>query len=138
LVLDSNEFIFGIPATKASCAQLMDRLGTLRVYIPPMVIREVRTNLQKEYELGKAFFRLIHQQKNIRIVWAEPPEALVIKYIEFGFAEEDAAIAACAEWIGAEYLVSENRHFLHRSEKLGFEIVNAETALSLLEESLIS
>lgn len=137
-MLDSNEFIFGIPATKASCAQLMDRLETLRVYIPPMVVREVRTNFQQVYDLGKAFFRLINHQKNIKIVWSEPPEALVIKYMELGFAEEDAAIAACAEWVGAEYLISENRHFLQRSETLAFEIVNAETALSLLEESRTS
>ena len=64
---------------------------------------------------------------------AEPPEELILKYIDLGFAEEDAAIAACAEWVGAEYLISENRHFLSRSELVGFEIVNAETALSLLQ-----
>ncbi len=61
---------------------------------------------------------------------AEPPEELIFKYINLGFAEEDAAVAAYAQWVGAEYLISENRHFLSRSELVAFEIVNAETALS--------
>jgi hypothetical protein len=132
-VLDSNEFIFGILATKASCARLMEQLGTLRVYVPSMVVREVRDTFQREYHLGKAFFRLLSQQENITIIWSDPPESLVVKYTGFGFAEEDAAIAACAEWVGANYIVSENRHFLRRSEPLVFEIVDAETALSQLE-----
>ena len=79
------------------------------------------------------FFRLISKSKNITVLWSEPPEELILKYINLGFAEEDAAIAACVEWVGAEYLISENRHFLSRSEQVAFEIVDAETALSLLQ-----
>jgi len=41
-VLDSNEYILGIPASKPSCAQLMDQLGDLTVYVPSMVIKEER------------------------------------------------------------------------------------------------
>jgi hypothetical protein len=111
----------------------MEQLGTLRVYVPSMVVREVRDNFQREYELGKAFFRLLSQQENITIVWSDPPESLVVKYMRFGFAEGDAAIAACAEWVGAEYVISENRHFLQRSEQLVFEIIDAEIALSQLQ-----
>ena len=73
------------------------------------------------------------QRENITVLWLEPPEELILKYINLGFAEEDAAIAACVEWVGAEYLISENRHFLSRSEQVAFEIVDAETALPLLQ-----
>jgi len=133
LVLDSNEYILGIPANNASCAKLMDQLGDLKVYAPSMVVKEVRRNFQRHYELGREFFRLISKSKNITVLWSEPPEELILKYINLGFAEEDAAIAACVEWVGAEYLISENRHFLSRSEQVAFEIVDAETAVSLLQ-----
>lgn len=111
----------------------MDRLATLRICVPSMVVREVRDHFQREYRLGKAFFRLINQQDNITIVWSDPPEAMVGKYMELGFAEEDAAIAACAEWVGARYIISENRHFLQHSEGLAFETLDAGTALSLMD-----
>jgi len=133
LVLDSNEYILGIPANNASCAKLMDQLGDLKVYVPSMVVKEVRRNFQRHYELGREFFRLISKSKNITVLWSEPPEELILEYINLGFAEEDAAIAACVEWVGAEYLISENRHFLSRSEQVAFEIVDAETAASLLQ-----
>jgi len=132
LVLDSNEYILGIPADKASCAKLMDQLGDLRAYVPSIVVKEVRSNFQRRYGLGKEFFRLISRRENITVLWSEPPEELILKYINLGFAEEDASIAACTEWVGAEYLISENRHFLSRSELVAFEIVDAETTLSLL------
>ena len=111
----------------------MDQLGDLKVYVPSMVVKEVRRNFQRHYELGREFFRLVSKSKNITVLWSEPPEELILKYINLGFAEEDAAIAACVEWVGAEYLISENRHFLSQSEQVAFEIVDAETAVSLLQ-----
>ena len=132
LILDSNEYIFGIPGDKASCARLMERLNELCVYVPAMVVKEVRDNLQREYGLGKEFFRLIVRKENITVMWVDPPANLVAKYTALGFAEEDVVIAACAEWIGAEYLISENKHFLERSDVTPFAIINAETVLSLL------
>ena len=113
--------------------RLIDRLGELRVYVPSITVKEVQSNLQREYGLGKDFFRLISDRENITILWSDPPEELIVKYIGLGFAEEDAAIAACAEWVGAEYLISENRHFLQYSGTLVFETVNAATALSLIK-----
>jgi len=113
----------------------MERLGELRVYVPAMVAKEVRGNLQREYGLGKEFFRLVVRKENITVMWADPPANLVTKYAALGFAEEDAVIAACTEWVGAEYLISENRHFLERAEVTPFAIINAETALSLLREA---
>ena len=104
------------------------------VYVPAMVVKEVRDNLQREYGLGKEFFRLIVRKENITVMWADPPADLVAKYTALGFVGGDAVIAACAEWVGAEYLISENRHFLERSEATSFAIINAETALSLLRE----
>ncbi|MFQ6094497.1 MAG: hypothetical protein ACE5OR_17790 [bacterium] len=57
----------------------MDQLGDLRVYVPSMVVKEVRSNFQQHYELGKEFFRLISKRKNITVLWSEPPEELILK-----------------------------------------------------------
>ena len=133
LMLDSNEYIFCLSGTKASCVQLIDQLDTLRVFVPLMVVREVERNLDLMYGLSSVFFKLIVNQENIIIVWSPPPETLVLAYIERGFSKEDATIAAAAEEIQAEYLVSENRHFLQHSAGLPFQVINAETALEILQ-----
>ena len=132
LILDSNEYIFGLSGQKASCEQLLDQLDQLRVFVPLMVVREVERNLERMYGLGTVFFRLIIPRKNIAIVWSPPPEHLVLAYIERGFSKEDAIIAATAEEVQAEYLVSENRHFLQHTPDLPFQVINAQTALALI------
>lgn len=135
LILDSNEYIFGLSGSKESCTQLIDRLETLRIFVPLLVLREVERNLEHIYGLGSAFFQLIGNRNNITIVWSPPSETLVLQYVARSFSKEDATIAATAEQIQAEYLISENRHFLQNSEGLPFQVVNAETALTLLGES---
>lgn len=132
LILDSNEYIFGLSGRKASSAQLIDRVHTLRVLVPLLVLREVERNLEMMYGLGSVFFRLIVNQANIDVVWSPPPENLVLAYLERGFSKEDATIAATAEHVRAEYLISENRHFLQRAGKLPFQVIDAEAALKLL------
>ncbi len=134
LILDSNEYIFGLSGSKADCAQLIDRLNTLHILIPLMVVREVERNLETMYGLGSAFFRLIINRDNITIIWSPPPEELVLAYVAQGLPKEDATIAATAEQYEAEYLISENRHFLQHSDDLPFQVINAETALQLLSK----
>jgi hypothetical protein len=56
-----------------------------------------------------------------------------LSYVERGFSKEDATIAAAAEQVQAEYLISENRHFLGNSAALSFQVVNAEMALRILQ-----
>jgi hypothetical protein len=46
-MLDSNEYIFGLSGTKASCVQLIDQLDTLHVFVPLIVVREVERNLEQ-------------------------------------------------------------------------------------------
>jgi len=133
LVVDTNEFIFGLTGTKQSCVTLLDNFGELTVIIPAMVLREIRLHLDTRYQLGKKFFRLITSGKNITILWGDPPQELIEKHISLGFAEEDAMIAAAAEWAGADFIISENRHFLQRKKGTTFQTINAEKALTLLK-----
>jgi hypothetical protein len=135
LILDSNEYIFGLSGTKVSRVKLIDQLNLLRVFVPLRVVREVERNLESMYGLGTAFFLLIINKKNIIIVWSPPPENLVLTDIDRGFSREDATIAASVEQIRVEYLISENRHFLKNSEALPCQVINAETALKLLQKT---
>lgn len=64
------------------------------------------------------------------------PFELGVKYERLGLKEADAFIAAYAEWVGADMLVSENRHFLTRHSNLPFKILNAEACLKFMSASL--
>ena len=135
LILDSNEYIFGLSGTKLSCQQLIDSLDKLNIFIPLMVLREVERNLRQLYRLDNAFFSLINLHPNLSVVWTPPPELLIKRYQARGFPPEDAAIAATAQEVGVTYLISENRHFLRQVGQLSFEVIAAETALKLLTKS---
>jgi hypothetical protein len=53
------------------------------------------------------------------------PQNFVAKYIELGLREKaDALIGAFVEWVGAKYLVSDNRQFLEELETDAFEVVS--------------
>jgi len=58
------------------------------------------------------------------------------RYEAKGFKEADALIAAYTEWVGADALVTENRHFLSRNPNLSFKVLNAENCLKFITASL--
>jgi hypothetical protein len=56
---------------------------------------------------------LIADNARFHIVDALTPPELVEKYVALGLpAKADALIGAFTEWMGAQYLISDNRHFL--------------------------
>jgi hypothetical protein len=57
---------------------------------------------------------------------------LGVKYEIKGLKPADAFIAAYTEWVGAEVLVTENRHFLNRHTDLPFKVLTAEECLKLI------
>lgn len=63
---------------------------------------------------------------------------LWLKYLNLGLPEEDAFIGAFAEWVSAKFVVSENKHFLHRLKSDAFEVVDASTMLQKLREGKIA
>ena len=132
VVLDSNEYILGISGDKKSCSELILLADKLNIYLPSIIEREVYRNLENQYRLGKEFYRLIQNAVNISIVYSDPPEDLVTVFETKGLAEEDSIIAAFCVWIGAEYLISENRHFLFEYEFEDFTVISAKEALTLI------
>ena len=139
IILDSNEFIFSFGEREPNAITLIDMLlaktSIHSLRIPRTVFEEVKRNLSTE-----AFkeFVLLLLSANIPIDKDTlVPFELGLKYESLGLKFADAFIAAYAEYVGAEILVSENRHFLTRHHaRLPFKICNAETCLNLIKATL--
>jgi len=63
------------------------------------------------------------------------PFELGLRYEKMGFKPADSFIAAYAEWVMADALVSENRHFLFDHPHLPFKTLSAESALKYIKSS---
>jgi len=115
LVLDSNEYIFGLGLSREpDCEKLIDTLREKHskhtVRIPRLIVGEVRKNLSPE--VFKEFILFINQLTTI---------------------DEDILIPfELAAKYGANALVTENRHFLSRKKDLPFQVVTAEKFLTTL------
>ncbi len=134
LVLDANEYIFGLGfIKKRSCESLLefltDNFSSHSISICRTIVEEVRTNLMpKEFH---SFIRFINLFTTIDEDFLVPFE-LGARYELKGLKEADALIAAYAEWAGAGALITENRHFLSRNPDLPFKVLTAEKYLKLI------
>ena len=138
LVLDANEYIFAFGlAREPSCERLVScivenpSLHILRIC--RTIIGEVRNHLVPE-DFAK-FIKLIMVLTTIDEDFLIPFE-IVFKYEAAGFKPADAFIAAYTEYVGADILASENRHFLTHHSNLPFKILTAEKTLSLIKRPL--
>ena len=134
LVLDSNEYIFSLGSIrKPACEILLDKIISSipkhDISIPRMITEEVKRNLSPI--VFKEFVAIIHTITTIDEDFLVPFE-LGANYETKGLKTADAFIGAYTEWVGAEILISENRHFLSRFKDLPFKILNAESCLKLL------
>ena len=128
ICIDSNQFIFGIGGTDPAAEMLMSLLDDLDVVLPSLVIKEVSRNLSESQI--KTLFSLFGRSSRMKIVYEPVPVGLVQKYVGLGLPEKaDAFIGAFAEWQRAEYLISENRHFLSELSGAAFEVLRPEEFL---------
>ena len=132
LVLDSNEFIFALglfpqPSCRTLIEHLIDAAPRDQVRVPRTIIQEVLRHLTPE--ASREFFRVIQALGRIDEDAVVPFE-LGSKYEWQGLKPADAFIAAYAEWVGAETLITENRHFLTRHAHLPFRVMTAHAFLS--------
>lgn len=134
LVLDSNEYIFAFGASKDQTPRLLIKtileefpLHTIR--LPRLITDEVRRNLSPESNRNfMAFITSLAEIDEDFVVSFE----LGAKYEALGFKEADAFISAYTEWVGADALVTENRHFLKRMDNLPFIVITAEECLRIM------
>ncbi len=138
LVLDANEYIFAFGlAKKEECAELfrliLQESSKHSIHICRTILDEVRQNL-----FPKEFRECIIFVINLTTVDEDffIPFELGAKYEAVDFRPADAVIAAYAEYVGADVLVSENRHFLVHHSNLPFKVLTAEKCLSLIKHPL--
>ncbi len=134
-MLDTNEYIFALgPVKKPSCEKLLDTLrkeiSRHTIRIPRLIVEEVRENLSPD-----AFRELILFINTLTSIDEDflVPFELGAKYETQGFKSPDAFIAAYTEWVGADALVTENRHFLSSQAALPFKVLSAEKCLALIK-----
>ena len=136
LVLDSNEYLFAFGvAQKADSRALFDRLlaerGSHQIQLPRLILGEIQRNFP--VRIFREVAKLIQDFVNVDEDFMVPFE-LGSKYEQMGLKPADAFIAAYTEWVGADALVTENRHFLSRRTDLPFKALTAEQCLKMLEE----
>ncbi|HDH04386.1 MAG TPA: hypothetical protein ENH01_01540 [Nitrospirae bacterium] len=134
LVIDSNVYIFGfglvkVPACKKIILEIVDKhkLHTLR--ISRRIVEEVRSHLSPED--FATFIKVINTLTTIDEDIVVPFETAA-KYEARGLKPADAFIAAYPEWVGADALISENRHFLNHHSDLPFKVLTAKKCLKLI------
>ena len=143
IVLDTNEYIFGLdkeageidPGKVLNAIRiLIEESEDFRLLLPEIIRKEVQRNIPQDLEGD--FYRLIYSSEKIEhYSTLDVPVELFEKYRnERGLRGGDALIAAFAEFLKADYLISENRHIYRDLDIHEFTPVNAQEFLKLLEE----
>jgi hypothetical protein len=133
-VIDSNEYIFAFGSLKEYKAfefleKLLENAHLHTIRIPRTIFEEVKRNLSPEafQEFNDFINALTTIDEDIVV-----PFEIAFRYEVKGFKTADAFIAAFTEWVGADVLVTENRHFLTHHLDLPFKVLTAEECLSLI------
>ena len=130
LLLDTNVWVFGLRGDAAfpACAELLERIGLFGVVIPLQLIKELNVNLSEDET--RDFYQLVNQHPEIIELSWEPAPVDRIKFFQAkGCRKGDAVIAAHAEALKVEIIVSENRQFLQTIKDLPIQIITSEDAL---------
>ena len=133
-ILDANEYIFGLGIfRKESCESFVEYFlanpSLHSISICRTIVEEVRDNLApKDFQKFIKFINIFSAIDEDFLV----PFELGFKYETMGLKEADALIAAYTEWVGADALVTENRHFLNKHPNLPFKVLTAEKCLKIM------
>jgi len=134
IVLDSNEFIFAFMEKKTVCMKILENIDLFEVFMPLLILDEIVERLR--ILVNKNFASKIRHtvlSSSIHILDISTlPKNLIEKYERKGLRTSDAAIAAFTEYIQADYLLSENRHFLKNLKTTKFRAKNAEQFLEMV------
>lgn len=134
IVLDSNEFIFAFMEKKTVCMKILENIDLFEVFMPSLILDEIVERLR--ILVNKNFASKIRHtvlSSSIHILDISTlPKNLIEKYERKGLRTSDAAIAAFTEHVKADYLLSENRHFLKNLKTTKFRVKNAEQFLEMV------
>ncbi len=129
VVLDSNEFVFAFQERREIQVKLFKSVSPNEIFLPHLILREVIRNISFSskndmWEFRNGLFSIFNVIDDYIV-----PTSLVSKYREHGLKDADALIGAFTEYIGADVLITENRHFLREVNITEFEIVSAQQFL---------
>jgi len=132
IVIDTNEFVFALTGQAGnSSLRVLETLlsgdDSFEVRVPQIVVTECARNLPRHTR--PQLYALLNALTSIDPDYVVPFETGE-RYRLLGLKPADALIAAYCEWIDADALVSENRHFLVQYRKrLPFDVWTAEQFL---------
>ena len=126
LVLDSNEYLNYLEKKSEILGEIFLN-EVITIYINEIIVKEVLRNADDLKKKG--FYSLISGHK---IVAFDKRISIVLlqKYKKLGLKKGDIAIAAFCETISADYLITENRHFLKSRKFDRFKVLSLKEFLS--------
>jgi len=119
IVLDSNEYIIFLNKKSIALNELFEKEGIV-IYVNGSIVKEVLRNVAET--IKSKFYKILFKNKievNDKIL----PFYLFDKYKKIGLKKGDITIASFCEFIKADYLITENRHFLKEAEVKEFKVV---------------
>lgn len=128
LVLDSNEYIFYFDNKSDDVLRLLDSQA-VKIFLNDLIFEEVIRNITKE---SIKYFINLSKNPKFEIVSHEIPQNLIQKYKALGLKKGDIVIASFCEAIGADYLITENRHFL-KSKEFKFKVLSLKKFLNKIK-----
>ena len=133
LVLDANEFVFGLGSSrKPVCERLLDLVASRQTRFQISVCRPILSEIERHLlPIQVRELHLLLRALGIEIheTWAVPFET-VERYVTRGLKRGDAFVAGFTEWIGADALISENRKdIVSHPHLFPFKVYTAETFL---------
>ena len=143
IILDTNEYLFGLDRESGEEASVkllnvvrlvIEDIKDFKLLLPEIIREEVQRNIPQQLE--KDFYNLIYSSEKIEHhPMMDVPMKLFNKYRnEKELKEGDALIAAFAEFMKVDYLISENRHIYKNLKIKEIATVNASEFLKILEE----
>jgi len=128
IVLDSNEYINYLEKKNLNLQKVFFN-ENLSICINDIIIREVLRNLNESQK--KDFYDILFEN-NINFYGQKLPLHLLTKYKKLGLKKGDIAIAAFCESVNANYLITENRHFLKKKIFDKFKVLSLKGFLGKL------
>ncbi len=129
LVLDSNQYIFYFDNISADLLKLLDTKA-IQVFLNDLIFQEIIRNLRREST--RNFINLLKNPK-FKFIIDKIPEDLIEKYKKLNLKKGDFVIAAFCEYIKADYLITENRHFLKSMKFDKFQVLNLKDFVKKIE-----
>ena len=128
IVLDSNEYINYFTNDVLFLDKIISNEISI-IYINETITKEVLNNIKESSK--KEFFNFLFTN-NIIAYNQKLSDSLPVKYKQLGLKKGDIAIAAFCEAINADYLVTENRHFLKSKKFDKFKVLSLKGFLKKL------